>query len=655
MDGQRTTQDIWELATTRLGDDAPTQEEMIRLLGQLYAADALQCDAPPDTAELLRRSQKQERRQWLSRFMNPFALRFPLLDPERLLNKGLPLVRPIFGWVGMLLWLLVVVPAIVAIWVHWTDLTENFLDRVLEPQNLLIIWLLFPIIKAIHEFGHAFVTKAYGGEVHEMGIMLLVFTPIPYVDASSASAFRSKWRRMAVGAAGMMVEFVLAAGALFVWLSVEPGLVRTLAYNAVLIASISTVGFNANPLLRFDGYYILADWLEIPNLWKRTNTYLGYLCERYLFGEQDLPSFQATSGERAWFVVYAVGSWIYRILVIAAILLFLMDKFFVLGVLLASFAVVMWFLVPMAKGVNYLLTSPRIRKVRVRAITVTATALAVLVVLVGVLPVPYRTQAEGIVWIPEEAFVRAKTEGFIREVVAMPGTVVQPGDLLIVAEDPVLEAEVHRLEFQLRELQARYAQQLLKDLVKAQMVQEDLAYLKESLAEARDKAADLVIRSRTTGTFVAPRALDFPGRFSKKGELLAHTVNLEKLTVRAVVSPEDLDLIAQHTVRVDVRLAERLAEVTPAVITRVVPAAEDKMPSPALTSEGGGTVPLDPTDPERQKAIKRMFQVDLQLPAPAEFVNAGGRVYVRFDHGVAPLATQWYRALRQLFLSRFNV
>ena len=113
-----------------------------------------------------------------------------------------------------------------------------------------------------------------------MGIMLLVLTPIPYVDASSASAFRTKWERIMVGAAGMAVELFIAALALFVWINIEPGTVRAILYNMIFIASVSSLLFNGNPLLRYDAYYILGDLLEIPNLGPRGIQYLGYLAQR---------------------------------------------------------------------------------------------------------------------------------------------------------------------------------------------------------------------------------------------------------------------------------------------------------------------------------------------------------------------------------------
>ena len=187
-------------------------------------------------------------------------------------------------------------PAIFLAAHHWRELTADISDRILAVDNLLLIAVCYPVIKALHELGHGYAVKAFGGAVHEVGVMFLVFAPMPYVDASASSEFRSKWRRALVGAAGMGVEVFVAALALYVWLLVEPGLVRALAYNIMLIASVSTVLFNGNPLLRYDGYYILTDVLEIPNLWQRAARYWGYLVERYAFRSDEVRVFPAARG-----------------------------------------------------------------------------------------------------------------------------------------------------------------------------------------------------------------------------------------------------------------------------------------------------------------------------------------------------------------------
>jgi putative peptide zinc metalloprotease protein len=655
MDGRRSVEEVWETACTRLGDDAPTQDEIIQLLSQLYGTDLLQCDVTPDAAELLERHERHTRRQWQSRVFSLFSWRAPLFDPERFLRLLLPVVRPLIGWGGAVVWLAVVGPALVLAAVHWSDLSRDVLDRVLAPHNLLFLWVLYPIVKALHEFGHAFATKAFGGEVHDMGVMLLVLTPVPYVDASSASAFRNKWQRILVGAAGILVELFIAAVALFVWLSVEPGLTRALTYNTVVIAGVSTVLFNGNPLLRYDGYYILADLVEIPNLRGRANAYLGYLGERYLFGRREAEPPTATPGEKAWFVGYGVTSFVYRIFIVVAILLFVMDRFFLLGMVFAVAAAIGWATVPVGKGLKFLFTHPRIRSVRTRAVAVTAVLVALVAGLIGLAPVPYRSRAEGVVWIPDEAFVRAATEAFVERVVAPVGGRVARGDILITTLDPVLVSRVAQLQARLQEMEARYEEQRIADRGKAELIREEIRYVQEDLARARERAGELIIRSGAEGTFVLPTPQDLPGRFVRKGELLGHVVELQTITVRTVVPQGDIDLVLGQTRGVEVRLAERLSEVIPAVVRRVVPGASEHLPAPALGSQGGGQLATDPLDKQGVRAIQKVFQVDLELPSHTRLVNVGGRAYVRFDHGWTPLGVQWYRQVRQLFLARFNV
>ena len=171
------------------------------------------------------------------------------------------------------------------------------------------------MIKALHELGHASATKAGGGEVHDVGIILLVLLPVPYVEASAATVFKSKYRRAVVGAAGIAVELFVAAIAFYMWLLIEPGLLRAILFNVMLIASVSTLLFNGNPLLRYDAYYILADLIEIPNLAARSTRYWGYLIERYILGVRDAEAPEASRAEKAWFLFYGFASTLYRIFV----------------------------------------------------------------------------------------------------------------------------------------------------------------------------------------------------------------------------------------------------------------------------------------------------------------------------------------------------
>ena len=654
MDGEKTVEQIWEVVCDKPGD-APTQDEMIEVLSQLYRADVLQCDVPPDAAEILNRYQEQKRRRWQNQILSVFSWRFPLLDPERFLRWLMPAVRPLFGWFGALLWLAVVIPAVVLFVTHWSDLTEGVLDRILVPRNLFAIWMLFPLIKILHEFGHAFACKTYGGEVHDMGIMLLVIAPVPYVDATSASAFREKWRRVVVGAAGMLVELFLAAIALFVWLNAEAGLVRSMAYNTIFIASVSTLLFNGNPLLRYDGYYILADLLEMPNLRNRATLYLLYLCERYLFGSKDAQRQRATISERFWFVTFGILSFVYRTFVVVAILMFVAQKLFHVGTVLAIAAAAIWLVFPPLKGIYFMLTSPRIRSVRPRALTVTALIVGLLVFLIGFVPVPYRTATEGVVWIPEEAIVRAGTDGFIDKLVVPSGTRVEAGTSLVTLDNRPLSAYEQVSSAYVTEVEARRILYLSTDLVKAGMVRDELEQAHNRLSRARSETADLIVRSKVAGTFIVPSPEDLPSRFVRKGELLGYVVQADRMTIRAVVSQTIIDLVRSRTEGADVRLSENLSKIISADIKRLVPGATMELPARQLGTAGGGKIATDPTDRQGTKALQKMFQIDLEIPAGANPLKLGGRAYVRFNHGWAPLAVQWYFQIRQIFLSRFDV
>jgi putative peptide zinc metalloprotease protein len=655
MDGKRTVQEIWDAVRERLGEDAPTQEEVIRLFSQLHAVDALQADVLPDTTEMLKRFEKRRYSKWKQNLRSPLFMRFALLDPERFLAKFMPLVRPIYSWAGAIIWLAVVGYAVFLVGIHWPELTENIADRVLAPQNLFILWLTFPFLKAFHEFGHAFAVKKRGGEVHEMGIMLLVFTPIPYVDASAASAFRNKRERILVGAAGMIVEIFLAAIALFVWINVEPGPVRAVTYNIILIAGISSLLFNGNPLLRYDAYYILGDLLEIPNLGSRGIRYVLYLLQRYLLGVRDAEPPMSAPGERAWFVTYTIAAFFYRIFIYTSIILFIASKFFIIGILIACWGMVNMFVVPLGKGLRFLLTSPRLRRKRAGAVLVSALVLGGAVALVSLVPVPLGTRAQGVTWIPEDAFVRAGTDGFVERLIAAPGSRIRSGDPLIECSDPLLPAQIRVLESRMRELQAIYDTQLVSNRVEAEITQEEIGHVTAQLEDAHQRADDLIVRSTADGTFVIPMPQDFPGRFVRRGELLGYVLNRSAIIARVVVSQADVDFVRQRSFGVKVRFPESVADVQLAELLREVPAATDQLPSRTLSLEGGGEIAIDPRDMMGIKTFQKIFLFDIELPPPAGLYNVGGRVYVRFDHGKEPMIRRWYRGIRQLFLKRFNV
>jgi putative peptide zinc metalloprotease protein len=655
LDGVRTVQEAWDLAVHRLGDDAPTQDETIRLLGQLHGADLLQSEIAPDVDELLRRYTRQQSGKWWRNVRNPMSVKLPLIDPDRALKRTLPFYRWIFSFGGLVTWLALVGGAGVAAASHWNELTGNIADRILAPGNLLGMLLIFPFVKVVHEFGHACAVRARGGEVHEMGVMFLVFLPVPYVDASASSAFRSKWQRFVVGGAGMMAELALASFAMYLWLAVEPGIVRAICFNVMLIAGISTVLFNGNPLLRYDGYYMFADLVEIPNLGPRGGRFVAYLVQRYGFGVRELQAPEATPGERRWFVAYTVLSFVYRQFVTFGIILFVATQYFVVGVLLAIWAAVSAVVYPVVKGLVHVARGRTLRRQRHRAWAVTGSAILVVLVLLFAVPFPVWTRTEGVLWVPEQSVVRAATEGFVLSVDATPGAQVAGGTPLIRLEDPLLGPQERILAARLDELDSKLRDMQVEDRVQAQIVEQEIDYTRKELTRVRERLQGLVVAAPSAGRFVVPNLADLPARFVRKGEQLGFVAPPDRRLVRVVVDQDDVDLVRTHTRGIEVRLAEKVSDIFDATILREVPAASGELPSLALSERGGGRIALDPRQTDKPVALNPVFHFELTMPADGAELHIGGRVHVRFDHGATPLGQQAWRALRRLFLRRFTV
>ncbi|MEP0202183.1 MAG: hypothetical protein ABJ084_16175 [Halioglobus sp.] len=656
MDGKRTVNELWDIVCAEAGDESPTQDEVIRLLGQLHAVDALICDIVPDSEEIFRRYRKHDSMKLKQRLWSPLAVRFPLIDPEKFLTRTYPYLAPLFTRLGALVWLVTIIVAMILAGIHWDGLTKDVADRALTPSNLIIMWMVYPIVKAIHELGHGYAVKHAGGEVHEIGVMLLVLIPVPYVDASSAWGIRDKGQRMLIGAAGILVELFLGALALFVWINVEPGLVHAIAYNTMLICGVSTLLFNGNPLLKFDGYYVFSDAVEIPNLGTRSTQYLGYLIQHYVLRMPGVHSPATSTGERFWFFVYGIASFCYRLFIMFVIILYIGGKFFAVGVLLAMWSVTTQIIAPVSRGVMFLFNDPRVRRQRGRSLGVTVGIFAGLMLMVLAMPLPFWTVADGVVWPSERSYLRAGSDGFVTEILVDGGSRVEVDQPIIQMRDPFLEARLEILEANLRELNSQLTFARATDRVQVSLIREELAAVTADLGRARERVNELLVLSRRSGTLVIPEEKDFIGRFARKGERLAYVIEPEDLlTVRAVVTNEEVALISDQTEGVLVRSVSWDSPTWQAQIVRQVPGGTTQLPTPSLGTEGGGLILVDPRASDGVTTLARVFEVDVGLPLEAQPEFLGQRMKVRFDHGTMPLAQQVYRELRQLFMSQFGV
>jgi putative peptide zinc metalloprotease protein len=655
MDGRRSVQEIADIAGERFAAERPSQDEIAQLLIKLHHADLLHGESLPNMGEIERRADRHSQRSLVAWLRSPLAMRFPLLDPDRFLDRTMPVVRPLFTVFGFVLWLALVSAGAVLAAMHWPELTANVSDRVFAAQNVVIFTLTYPVIKAFHELGHAYATKAGGGGVHELGFMMLVLLPVPYVDASSSSAFRERWRRALVGGAGIMVELALAAVAMIVWQQVAPGLLRAIAFNVMLIGSVSTLIFNGNPLLRFDGYYVLADIVQIPNLDTRAKRYLLYLIQRYALGLEKAESPVQARGERSWFVLYGIASFSYRIVVMIGIALFVATQLAFVGAALAVWTVLQMLVFPLLRATRYLATSPQLKGRRGRALAVAGGAAAIVGALLFALPLPYATVAEGVVWVPDEAILRSGGEGFVLRLLAKPGDEVAAGQPLIALEDPVAAAQVEVRRAELAVLQNRFTAVNLIDRVQTRLVQEQILRAEGNLTRAEQHVRDLMVVATRAGRFVVPGAHKLAGQFVKQGDLLGYVIAPIDPDIRAVIPQAEIDLVRQRARSVQVRFSERVETDVPARILREQPGALDKAPAPSLTPDGGGPMLLDPSSPNHDKPLDRFYQIELAVANPNQFARIGGRVFVRFDHGAEAIAWRALRSARQLVLRALNV
>ncbi|MEW6079749.1 MAG: efflux RND transporter periplasmic adaptor subunit [Thermodesulfobacteriota bacterium] len=654
MDGTRTLQEIWEAACLHLGDEMPTQEEVITLLSRLNQADVLQSDMAPNIEYLLHRSRKDRQSKLMNRIRSPLALRLPLLDPDRFLERAAFLTMPFFTAAGAVAWCGLVATAVILASLHWDELTLNLADRVLALENLLLLWLIYPVVKTCHEFGHASAVKRWGGEVHEVGIMLLVFVPVPYVDASTASAFREKRRRMIVGFSGIAVEMVIASLAMMLWVNLEPGALRALAFNVMLIAGVSTLLFNGNPLLRFDAYYILADYLEIPNLGAQANRYLGYLAQRYLLRNEAAVFTVTDRREALWLVFYGIASFFYRIYISIRIALFIAGKFFFVGVLIAIWALVGLVAVPLVRLGRTILSDPDLYKRRIRIVGLAAAVVAAVAFVIFAIPLPSTTMAQGVVWPGEQSQIRSGTDGTVDAVIVPPGTTVKAGDPLIRCVNPDIDEEEKALEAKLREYQARHLLAMVTDRTQERIMREEIAVVENELRFARERREDLVVRSPGDGFFILPDAVDYPGRYVRRGEPLGYVADYGKLTVLAAIPQMDVGKIRHNVRKVTARPVARVFHRIPARLMREVPAASADLPTAAFSLEGGGPFALDPRAQREKKSFESLFYFEVALDEPMKD-RLGSRVFLRFEHEAEPLAVQWYRTLRRVFMGIFNL
>ncbi|CAM2894372.1 hypothetical protein [Rariglobus hedericola] len=666
LDGSQTVEEVWKGCLDRSPDTAPGQSEVVSLLAQLYQANLLAGDTPGDAARLFARHQKRAQRELASQFFGIFFLRVRLLDPDRFLSRVWPSLRWLATRWGVAAWSALLVLGIGMVISNW-DRAVDQSAGVLAPGNLLLLYAAFTVAKLIHEFGHGFAVKAFGGEVHAMGVTFLVFTPIPYVDATAAWAFRERWKRVMVGCAGMIPEMAYAAIAAVVWAGTGTGTINTLAYNTMITASVSTLLFNLNPLLRFDGYYILSDLLDVPNLQGRSFRQWLHLVETKVFHARGLESPGRTPAGVAGFLSFGAASWVYRIIITVTIILLVADRYFGLGLLAGVITGIGAFIIPVVKAVQYLLREPRIERVRRRAWAFSAGAVVFVIILLGVIPFPQHFRAPGVVRAAGSRDVYTSVGGWAAEAKAVSGSSVQTGETLVRMESPELVLELMAAKADLQQVEAR-ERQMLSDLAagiepmkrRREAVQARLERLE------KDRTA-LNLISPSTGQWVSPRSDDWAGLWLPRGARVGEVVGPgREWEFFAVVDQNDArSLFAANAAkeRAEVRFHGSSGRVLTVTGWSVVPGRQEVLPSPALGWKAHGPIRVRADDEHGMRADQPFFLVTGRIPVdsvkdsdePGPVLWQGRTGVMRFDMPWSPLLVQWVRSFRQLLQERYRI
>ena len=520
LDGQRSLEEIKEQFEAEFPPQKVTLSDIHQFVGQLHRSNLVVSEAPDQGKSLYKRSGEVQRQEWMQRLSSVLAMRFKGIDPEWILNRGYPFVGWLFHPLTFALCMIMAVSALLLVTVQFDTFSQRLptFHEFFGPSNWLLLAIVLAVTKILHEFGHGFSCKHFGGECHEMGVMLLVLTPCLYCNVSDSWLLPNKWHRAAIGAAGIYVELMLATIATFVWWFTQPDtLINLVALQVMFVCSISTILFNGNPLLRYDGYYILSDILEIPNLRQKASQVLGRLAAKWCLGLELPENPFLPQRNHLLFASYTIASTIYRWVVVFSILFFL-NKVFepyglkVLGQLIMLFGLFGLVVMPLYQLYKFLRVPGRLDQVKRNYVLATAGVASVVLAFVLFVPLPCRVKCAVEVRPRDSRLVYVEVPG----VIAKDGVLVEPGKP-VEQNAPLVRLVNHDLEVSLLDLKGQIERQ--ETLIAGMQAQraidpasvgdlpaarKTLSALREQLNEKQLEANLLTISAPISGTVLPP-------------------------------------------------------------------------------------------------------------------------------------------------------
>jgi putative peptide zinc metalloprotease protein len=455
----------------------------------------------------------------------------------------------------------------------------------------------------------------------------------------------------------MITELFIAALSVFAWANTGPGLLHSLAYNVIFVASVSTILFNINPLLRFDGYYILLDLLDIPNLQQKANQHLRHLVERYAFGYKNSQTPASSFKEAFWLTFFGLLSGAYRLAIFTTILLVVADRFLMLGIIMAAVCAVTWVLVPIFRLINYLATSPRLERTRLRASAVCLAALAGLVGFLYFLPFPNNFKAPGVLKAGEYAVVVSKIDGAIDRILVEPGARVERGEPLLRLENKDLDYRIQEVRASLDEVTAMRQKALQESQADLRSIDSLIASIQKRLEQLLEQEENLTVRAEIPGLYVSNVIEDSLGMWVRRGTVLGELVDDRQYYFISVVSQQDVSQVFSDAIRSsEVRLAGQSNIGLPVVSYTRIPYEQRQLPSVVLGLKAGGEVPIKATEAGGTTTAEPFYEVRLGIAADPDAALYHGRSgKVRFRMAPEPLLRQWYRKLWQLLQKRYQL
>jgi putative peptide zinc metalloprotease protein len=657
---RRTIDEVWAEWIEAQPELALTQEEVVQLLGQLHLSNLLQFDRGAAAGSLFERYRERRGKEIKALLMGFLAIKIPLLDPDRFLDRAMPLLRWLFGPVGWIVYSVLLFLGLKAL----VDESARLFDQsagLLAPANLGLLYVGLVLAKLVHEFGHAAACKRYGGEVHKMGVMLLLFAPLPYMDATASWGFRGRFHRLLVGASGVLAEFAVAAIAALIWANTAPGVINALAYNVIFVASVSTLLFNLNPLMRFDGYHMLVDWLEVPNLFQRSRDQLKYLGERFVLGVKNAqPS--ARTPKEAWLLpAYGVTSLVYWLMLMSTIIFFIAEQYLEVGIALAWIVFFTALVLPVLKFLKYLASSPRLQHQRLRAIGSTAVVAGLSLALLAGVPVPERVRVKGVLQASDFRELYSDSGGTLVELLARPGSWVKPGQALVRLDNPELDYEISAARRQRAQLLAQELQAVSQAVANLQPLVRQRQAVEEKIARLLQQQQALVMLAPIEGIWSASELEASRGQWIGRGASLGTVVDDRSWRFVAVLPQAGTHLFEAGIRQAEIRIRGQQEFNVRSERTEVMPFEQGQLPSAALGMPGGGEIAVQASDSKGLAAAEPFFRIHAQLPlAHSRDDEAVRRLHgrlgtMRLTLADSPLLIQWERGLRQFLQRKFRV